>query len=262
MEDWYKFTVREVRQFGGTGPLKLYGYSLIKGKQSCEIRTIICHMVVTLDTKLQNISQRMQRNLKENDNRASFVCHSFKYARITDTTYEFLALQDVYPSYKWDLTKFQRVSQKHWQNLETQRAFFDNLAKELQIQSPEDWHKCTKRILDAAGGGGILRGYGGSITRALASIYPEHKWRLWTFYKPTHTETRDRLGSVEFVKSLPSCLRGTSVDMNRNEMYRRAKSGSLLPYLFLSFFFTCQLFLSKTDQYDHNDHFQDSISVV
>lgn len=51
------------------------------------------------------------------------------------------ALQQNYPEYPWVISKFVFKPHKHWQKLENQRIFFDDLAKKLNITQWSDWYQ-------------------------------------------------------------------------------------------------------------------------
>lgn len=60
--------------------------------------------------------------------------------------------------------------------------YFHWLAKELDIKTEEDWYKLKQSDVKNKGGGGlIVLHYGGSMFRALSTIFPEHKWQPWRF---------------------------------------------------------------------------------
>lgn len=58
-------------------------------------------------------------------------------------------------------------------DLNFQRQFMDNFAKQFDVKNPEDWGKVTNDMIIKNGGSPILINYyGGSIPRALKAIYP------------------------------------------------------------------------------------------
>jgi hypothetical protein len=43
------------------------------------------------------------------------------------------ALRAIYPDYIWDTFKFRTLKYGHWNKMDNQREFMDNLAKQLSI---------------------------------------------------------------------------------------------------------------------------------
>lgn len=83
--------------------------------------------------------------------------------------------------YSWKVSSFNQVPKHFWDSKENQRVFFEQLAKELNIKSFEDWYTVKWSTFREKGAAGILMRYKDSAIHALASIYPEHKWRIWKF---------------------------------------------------------------------------------
>jgi hypothetical protein len=60
--------------------------------------------------------------------------------------------------------------------------YFDQLQQELGIKSPEDWYKFTSLDVVARKGKGLLYNYyGGSLIKALHTVYPEYTLLPWLF---------------------------------------------------------------------------------
>jgi hypothetical protein len=68
------------------------------------------------------------------------------------------ALHGVYPEQTW--TKPYRG---YWKDLNTQRSFFDDAAKALNITQPDDWYKVTVKQIFDLGGGFIAHYYNSSL---------------------------------------------------------------------------------------------------
>src|SRR5690348_7097251 len=95
------------------------------------------------------------------------------------------ALQNVYPEHKWCPWKFKVIPKGYLAKKENQREFMEWLGKQLGYKCLEDWYKVTKEALHKSGAHGFLRRhFNDSPSRALQSIYPEHKWEPWKFYMP------------------------------------------------------------------------------
>ncbi len=62
----------------------------------------------------------------------------------------------------------------HWDDINNQRSFLNNLAKKLNINDLSGWYKITQYILEEQGGGGLVRKYNGSPSKLLQTVYPEY----------------------------------------------------------------------------------------
>ena len=64
----------------------------------------------------------------------------------------------------------------------TFKNFFDRLSNQLGHKSMDDWYNITQDTIIKKGGRQLLNYYyGGSPSKALLSIYPDHDWMLWKF---------------------------------------------------------------------------------
>ena len=59
-----------------------------------------------------------------------------------------------------------------WKDLETQRATFDAIGKRLGVKQYQDWYQIAFVQVNDEGGGSLVKSlYGGSLIRALQTIY-------------------------------------------------------------------------------------------
>jgi len=63
------------------------------------------------------------------------------------------------------------------------REYFDHVARELNIQRPEQWYSITNAQLAKFKGYSVLVKYNHNIPAALAHSYPEHTFLPWLFRK-------------------------------------------------------------------------------
>jgi hypothetical protein len=54
----------------------------------------------------------------------------------------------------------------------------------MDIRKFEDWYQVTVQDVVDNGGQGLLAKYGGSLIKALSSVYTEHNWKSYKFYNP------------------------------------------------------------------------------
>jgi hypothetical protein len=73
-----------------------------------------------------------------------------------------LALRAIYPEHTWELV---RKPSKHWQDLNNQRTFFDQLAIVLNLRQPEDWYNVQLKTVIEKGGSFVVRQYGSSLIK-------------------------------------------------------------------------------------------------
>jgi hypothetical protein len=56
----------------------------------------------------------------------------------------------------------------HWRDINNHRAFFDDLAKKLNITEMDDWHMVTQKTVTEHGGGRLLSTYyGDSLVKGI-----------------------------------------------------------------------------------------------
>ena len=66
--------------------------------------------------------------------------------------------------------------------LENHKKFFDWMSVQRGHNTMDDWYDVTTEDICNCGGGSLMQTYyNDSTTKALKSIYPEHKWMLWRF---------------------------------------------------------------------------------
>ncbi len=80
------------------------------------------------------------------------------------------ALQSVYPHHKWDPSKFigpqLRLGYRYWCDTNNQRAFFDNLAKKLNIKHYTQWYRVPLSTIKQLGGISLIQyHYGSSLIK-------------------------------------------------------------------------------------------------
>eukprot|EP01114_Cavostelium_apophysatum_P014087 TRINITY_DN3560_c0_g1_i1.p1 TRINITY_DN3560_c0_g1~~TRINITY_DN3560_c0_g1_i1.p1 ORF type:complete len:697 (-),score=96.12 TRINITY_DN3560_c0_g1_i1:32-2122(-) len=67
-----------------------------------------------------------------------------------------------------------------WKATSNQRILFENIAKQLNVNSPQDWYKVTPQQIREVGGSAVAAilkyYYGNSHLNALSKIYPEVSW--------------------------------------------------------------------------------------
>eukprot|EP01118_Nematostelium_gracile_P003123 TRINITY_DN1355_c0_g1_i1.p1 TRINITY_DN1355_c0_g1~~TRINITY_DN1355_c0_g1_i1.p1 ORF type:complete len:349 (+),score=64.58 TRINITY_DN1355_c0_g1_i1:234-1280(+) len=88
----------------------------------------------------------------------------------------------VLKEHNWELHRFTHRPKQIWDEMQSQRDLMDRLAKELNIQTMEDWYSVSKaQIIHKRAGGLLNRKYHGSPSRMITSILTEHQWNLSHF---------------------------------------------------------------------------------
>jgi hypothetical protein len=99
-------------------------------------------------------------------------------------------LKEVYPEHNWQAWKFQRVPLTYWSNVAAQQEYFDWLYKTCGLKSMSDWYTISmrdlKQRLPSESFKLLYRKYSGSVSTAVMTVYPNHKWFGWLFPEIPH----------------------------------------------------------------------------
>eukprot|EP01114_Cavostelium_apophysatum_P017306 TRINITY_DN5113_c0_g2_i1.p1 TRINITY_DN5113_c0_g2~~TRINITY_DN5113_c0_g2_i1.p1 ORF type:complete len:393 (-),score=65.41 TRINITY_DN5113_c0_g2_i1:145-1323(-) len=91
------------------------------------------------------------------------------------------AVQQLYPEYLWDGTRWSiRLSKGFWALESNRRKFIADLELKIGIVNLEDWYKVSKDELFAKGGRKLIDQYG-SLFNALLQLRSNHDWRPYRF---------------------------------------------------------------------------------
>eukprot|EP01114_Cavostelium_apophysatum_P023123 TRINITY_DN8611_c0_g1_i1.p1 TRINITY_DN8611_c0_g1~~TRINITY_DN8611_c0_g1_i1.p1 ORF type:complete len:602 (+),score=131.87 TRINITY_DN8611_c0_g1_i1:58-1863(+) len=195
--DWYQYGVEEIRTNGGGGIISHFGnhiYALMsaypehdweifrfqqtpylfwkdESNQKHCMDQLGKHFGIKKADDWYEISSTTLSEINRNNKPISLISYH-------GTLYK--ALCAVYPSHKWDESKFVRPG--YWSDKGRQRAFFDKLGKKLFIEKWQDWYNVSKDdIRSESQGTAILHHFNNSRKKALQSAYPEHPWLFTTF---------------------------------------------------------------------------------
>jgi len=89
------------------------------------------------------------------------------------------ALRDLYDDIEWKTEWFENVPsvpKGHWKDQINQRRFLDEVARDLNIESPSEWGKVTLTEVISRNGNGLISHNKGSLFRTLVAAYPEVDW--------------------------------------------------------------------------------------
>src|SRR5689334_19327407 len=62
-----------------------------------------------------------------------------------------------------------------------EKDLIEALGRKLGVQQLEDWYSFDTKTIEQNGGKKLLTQNGGSISRLLQNVYPNHKWYPWKF---------------------------------------------------------------------------------
>jgi hypothetical protein len=74
-------------------------------------------------------------------------------------------LKRLYPEGKWEEPS--KAPSGHWNDIQNQRKFFDDLASKLNVKQPDDWYDVQTRTVVKEGGSFINRLYKGSLIQGM-----------------------------------------------------------------------------------------------
>ena len=128
-------------------------------------------------------------------------------------------LQTLYPNFPWEFdNNKERNSNDYFSSISNQKRFMDQLYKELNLQSLDDWLDVPKQILIENGGRSLLLYYyGGDMNKILLTLYPNHNW---SFKKKLH-EDFSLSSQQEFIEKLYEKLKFNSLDDWKNVSKKR-----------------------------------------
>eukprot|EP01027_Heterolobosea_sp_BB2_P018850 GEZU01026495.1.p1 GENE.GEZU01026495.1~~GEZU01026495.1.p1 ORF type:complete len:840 (+),score=185.05 GEZU01026495.1:594-3113(+) len=203
LDGWYNVTAQQVAERGGGGLLRAYyGDSLCSAVQAIypEHHWEVWRFQVLPRGFWENLKSQRQlferiahqlgirsyedwysvtgEEIKKNHRGGAYLlnnCYNGSLIR---------ALQAIYPEHPWEASKFSSLPRGFWRDIKNHRLVFDQAARELGIQQPEDWYSFNGEDLrnkNNAAYSLMNSHYGSSLIRALQVIYPEHPWEPWRF---------------------------------------------------------------------------------
>jgi hypothetical protein len=111
-----------------------------------------------------------------------------------------VALPSIYPFHSWAPWRHtQSVQAGYWKNKINQRQFMDWLFKSLEFKQMDDWYNVEVEDISNEGGISLLNMYGGSPSKLLQSVYPEHPWLVWQFKISPKGFWDDKINQMAFM---------------------------------------------------------------
>jgi hypothetical protein len=80
------------------------------------------------------------------------------------------------------LTKKKKVSFADWNRHTNCKKFFDDMMEKYKFKSLDDFYRVSPKYIIQNGGKSLLeKVFGGSLSKALQFVYPNHTWYPWLF---------------------------------------------------------------------------------
>jgi hypothetical protein len=98
--------------------------------------------------------------------------------------------------------------------LPSKRVLLESIGKKLGLKGMEDWYGVTTHQIRKHGGSQLIGLSGGSPSRLLQTLFPEHTFHLWRFHQ-LPKDMWERLGkenSLEFLEWTAKQLKLRSLD--------------------------------------------------
>jgi hypothetical protein len=78
----------------------------------------------------------------------------------------------IYPNYDWKAWRFHAVPKGFWKEPQNVRECIEWLGRQLNVKQLDDWYNIKTQDLETAGGAGLLKKFGYSISSILQICYP------------------------------------------------------------------------------------------
>eukprot|EP01114_Cavostelium_apophysatum_P016152 TRINITY_DN4542_c0_g1_i6.p1 TRINITY_DN4542_c0_g1~~TRINITY_DN4542_c0_g1_i6.p1 ORF type:complete len:1067 (+),score=194.96 TRINITY_DN4542_c0_g1_i6:160-3360(+) len=191
LSDWTSVTTATIQQNGGAGLLAHYDGSLLKCLEAVfpdekwnaldfsqvpkgfwndvtKQREFLQNLARTLDVKNPDDWASVSlRTIKANGGAGLLKLYGGSLRR---------CLHAVFPNERWD---FLELSPKgHWDNIQNQRIFMENLFKTLKLKNVSDWSSVNVQTVEKNGGASLLKRYNNSLVRCLQALFPNEDWKL------------------------------------------------------------------------------------
>ena len=100
-----------------------------------------------------------------------------------------------------------QLSFANWNLKGNQEAFFGHLAQKLGFESLDGFYGVSPGDIRNNGGKGLLDYvFGGSVSNALETIYPDHNWMAWRLGRVPNSFWEDENNQISFMNWLGSFL--------------------------------------------------------
>lgn len=108
----------------------------------------------------------------------------------------------VYSDHIWEMWCFKKAPVGFWKEKDNQLKYLEWLFRKLGYTQLEDYYRISTAILRENYGRPLLSHYGGSPSRILASLYPQHPWDITKFKTVTKVYWNDKQNQLKFMDAL------------------------------------------------------------
>jgi len=195
-EDWYKVDYAILSKNYGSGYLKHYNYSVIKGLKEYKPNYHFYEWKMSAPKNFwksplnrQRYKDWLQKELGYSSNedwyKITQLIINENYGGGLLKIYKgspFIFMKNLVPKYDWKAWKFSHVSAEYWNSKDNRKIYFQWLGKELGYKRYDDWYKISQDLISKNFGGGLLTSrYSASPIKAIKDLMPEFNWLDWKF---------------------------------------------------------------------------------
>jgi hypothetical protein len=188
MEDWYKITFRQIKDYGGSGLLQIY-----KGSPSKLVASIYSEhewkpsrFNLLSNWRNKNFQREFLDRLGEElgfeslEDWYSITARQISSYGGAGLLFQYGAspsklIMSIYEDFPWQKSRF--YSPQNWEDKSSVNDFVRGLYKQLGLKSMDDWYGVTKRQILQNRGGSLLLKYENSLPNLLRSVYSNHCWK-------------------------------------------------------------------------------------
>lgn len=194
LDDWYKFTSKQIRQKAPFVGSKYKG-SLLEALQNIypdhnwdglRFATVSRGYWQSVDNQrklMDKIGEELGVKVLDDwykvstqevlSRRASFVTNIY-HGSLSNT------LKQLYPEHPWNELKFENTRPNTWRNESNRKNALEKVGVELGVKKMEDWYNIS--VVDVQKKANFInRYYNGCLATALQQLYPEHPWDPFRF---------------------------------------------------------------------------------
>jgi hypothetical protein len=115
----------------------------------------------------------------------------------------FNALKHFYPEHVWSKHRFKTAPHGFWNDLDNQRVKMEQIAKELNIKTLDDWYKAPREIIYSKASFSRR-----NLFETLKRLYPQHNWNIFKFerYPQGYFRTQAKDGVHDHLLALQNVL--------------------------------------------------------
>eukprot|EP00028_Trichosphaerium_sp_Am-I-7-wt_P015347 CAMPEP_0168510168 /NCGR_PEP_ID=MMETSP0405-20121227/1269_1 /TAXON_ID=498012 /ORGANISM="Trichosphaerium sp, Strain Am-I-7 wt" /LENGTH=301 /DNA_ID=CAMNT_0008527883 /DNA_START=1 /DNA_END=903 /DNA_ORIENTATION=- len=92
-------------------------------------------------------------------------------------------LMTLYPNFSWFPWRFKHAPVNYWCDLKNQRLLLEDIAKQLNIKSIDDWYTKGNKDVLHLGAAGVLKHHQYSLSNCLVAVYNDYSWNRMLFGK-------------------------------------------------------------------------------